>query len=74
MIAELRGSHLLEGFRGALPADVDALVDAVVRLSWLGADHAVRVVEIDCNPLVVLPVGSGVWVLDALAIGRRDDQ
>jgi acetyltransferase len=74
MIGELRGGHLLEGYRGAPPPDVDALVDAVVRLSWLGVDHAARIAEVDCNPVVVLPAGDGVRVLDALIIGRRGDQ
>jgi acyl-CoA synthetase (NDP forming) len=74
MIDELRGRRLLDGFRGAPPADVAALTDAVVRLSWLAADHADRLDQIDLNPVVVLPDGEGARVLDALVIGRRSDK
>lgn len=72
MIGELRGGALLSGFRGAPPADVDALVEAVVALSELGADHADRLCELDLNPLLVRPAGLGVVAVDALIVTRED--
>jgi acyl-CoA synthetase (NDP forming) len=72
MIGEIRGKALLDGFRGAPPADVDALVDAVVALAQLGTDHADRIAELDLNPLLVRPAGHGVVAVDALVVTRED--
>ncbi|WP_187281123.1 acetate--CoA ligase family protein [Nonomuraea sp. C10] len=68
MIAELRGRKLLTGFRGAPPADVDALADTVSALSRLGADHADRIAELDLNPVLVRPAGHGAVAVDALIV------
>ena len=66
MIEQTRVARLLQGVRGRPPADVDALVDALVRLSWLAADwQGLR--ELDINPLFVLPRGRGVVAVDARA-------
>jgi acetate---CoA ligase (ADP-forming) len=62
MIRELKTFPLLEGFRGALPADVAALEDALLRLSALAEDLP-EIAELDCNPLVVLE--RGATILDA---------
>lgn len=43
---------LFEGFRGAR-LDLDGVVDAIVRASWLAADLAGRAFELDINPLMV---------------------
>ncbi len=64
MLRELRGYRLLEGVRGAAPSDIDALCDAIVRVSWLGHQLADRITELDINPLFVYP--QGVRVVDAL--------
>lgn len=58
----LRCSPLLHGFRGRPAADVDALVDLVVRLATavVGTD----IVEIELNPVLV--GRSGVVAVDAL--------
>jgi acyl-CoA synthetase (NDP forming) len=66
MLRELKAYALLEGVRGAKQRDIDALVDAVVRVSWLGHDLKNEIVELDINPIRVGVVGEGVWVLDAL--------
>jgi acetate---CoA ligase (ADP-forming) len=67
MIQEVKGSALLKAFRGRPPADVDALADALVRLSQLAVQLDGRLVELDVNPLLVLPQGRGVKAVDALA-------
>lgn len=64
MLAELRGRRILEGARGLPPADIDAVIDAIVRLSWLAHDHGRLIAELDINPLIAL--AQGVKVVDAL--------
>jgi acetyl coenzyme A synthetase (ADP forming)-like protein len=62
MIRQLRGSVLLDGYRGAAPADRAALSDALLRLSAL-MGLCPEIAELDVNPLSVLP--QGVRALDA---------
>ena len=66
MIDSTRLAALLAGFRGAPEADRDAAVAAVVRLAAIGAAYANVVGTLEINPLVVLPRGRGVRVIDAL--------
>lgn len=66
MIAEIKGYPLLAGARGKPPADVDALADAIVRLSALAVDLKDHVAELDINPLFVMEKGKGVKAADAL--------
>jgi len=66
MIEEIAGYPVLAGARGRPRADVDALVDAIVRLSALAIDLKDRVAELDINPLFVFAEGKGVKAADAL--------
>jgi acetyltransferase len=66
MIYETRGRRLLQGFRGRPPADIDALADALVRVSQLAVDLGDLIAALDINPLMVLPKGQGVRAVDAL--------
>jgi len=59
MIRSLASFPLLEGFRGASPKDVHALEDIVLRVSALAAEHP-AIVEMDCNPVIVLERGAAV--------------
>lgn len=68
MIDELRGRKLLDGVRGAAPADVDALADALAKLSAFAAANADTVESIDINPLLVRE--KGAVALDAVIVGR----
>ncbi|MFJ6780772.1 acetate--CoA ligase family protein [Streptomyces yangpuensis] len=70
MLTELRGHALLEGVRGAPPADVDALVEVVLRIQRMALELGDQLSELDINPLMVLPRGQGAVALDALAICR----
>jgi acetyltransferase len=47
----------LGGFRGLLPADKEAVADALVRLSWLAYRNP-QISELDINPLTVLEQGA----------------
>ena len=68
VIDTLAARPLLDGLRGAPPADIDALVDAVVRLSHLAAALGDVIAEIDVNPILVR--ADGVVALDALVVAR----
>jgi acetyl coenzyme A synthetase (ADP forming)-like protein len=64
MLERVRGRALLDGYRGAPPADRAALADLLLRVSQLVADLP-EVQELDLNPVAALPPGQGVCVLDA---------
>lgn len=66
MVQEIAGYKVLAGARGKPPADVDALVDVIVRLSALAVDLKDHVAELDINPLFVFAKGKGVKAADAL--------
>ncbi|WFB07867.1 acetate--CoA ligase family protein [Streptomyces sp. LX-29] len=70
MLGELRGHRLLEGVRGAPPADVDALVETILRVQRMALELGDDVAELDVNPLMVLERGQGAVALDALVICR----
>jgi acetyltransferase len=71
MLARLRGAPLLAAFRGRPAADIDALVELMVRLGRFAADHADQIAEIDLNPVLVHDEGKGVSVVDALIVRRE---
>ncbi|WP_454739515.1 acetate--CoA ligase family protein [Cupriavidus necator] len=64
LLERLRGYPLLLGFRGAAPADIDGLADAIARLSEFAADQRTAVAEFDVNPLIC--GADGVVAVDAL--------
>jgi acyl-CoA synthetase (NDP forming) len=68
MIMSLRGRDLLLGARGRSEADIDELAAVVERISLLARDCAGRLKELDFNPVIVLPKGQGVKVVDALVV------
>ena len=68
MIEEIRGYPVLQGIRGRGPADVEAIVDAILRVSRLVEDHRDEIEELDINPLRVFPTGARA--LDALVATR----
>jgi acyl-CoA synthetase (NDP forming) len=68
MVASLRARALLDGLRGAAPADVGALESAVTALSRLAVDLGDRIAALDVNPLVVGP--AGCTAVDALLVPR----
>jgi len=65
LVDSLTAAPLLHGARGRPPLDVDAIVDAVVRVSWLAADLGPRLVDLEVNPLIVRRAGGGAVAVDA---------
>ncbi|MFF7094302.1 acetate--CoA ligase family protein [Streptomyces rubradiris] len=70
MLGELRGRALLDGVRGRPPADVDALVEVVLRVQRMALELGSHLAELDINPLMVLDRGQGAVALDALVVCR----
>ncbi len=62
MLESLRCWPLLAGYRDSPPVNLDQLVSAIVRVSYLLADHP-EVAELDINPLLATP--ERVIALDA---------
>lgn len=63
MISETRAGRLLSGFRNQPVADLEAILDAILRLSNLALDFP-QIQEAEINPLLVRPKGEGALVLD----------
>jgi len=68
LLSRTRLRSLLEGWRGAPPCDEDALISLMVRLAGIGFAYRDVVSAMDLNPVVVLPQGRGVRILDALVL------
>jgi acyl-CoA synthetase (NDP forming) len=68
-LRKLRTAKLLAGFRGAAPADVDAVAQAVLALGRLMRTTP-AIVEIDVNPLMVHAGGQGATALDTLIVAE----
>jgi acyl-CoA synthetase (NDP forming) len=64
LLREIRGFPLLTGHRGRPAADVDALRDALLRMSCL-AERVPEIAELDLNPVIALAPGAGCRVIDA---------
>jgi succinyl-CoA synthetase beta subunit len=70
LIDRLDARPLLDGVRGAPPADVAALATALARLSSLAVDLGDLIGAIDVNPIVVGPRGCAA--VDALVEPRAE--
>ncbi len=64
MIRGLKTYPLLDGFRGAPKRDVGALREVLLRVARMADDHQ-GIMELDFNPVLVLPEGNGAFVVDA---------
>ena len=61
-------TRMLKGFRGQTVGDINALVDAILAIGDYAQAHWDSLLELDINPLLVLPQGQGVVAADALII------
>ncbi len=69
MLESLKSWPLLQGYRGKPGANIDRLIEIIMRFSYLVADYP-EIKELDINPLVVTP--EDVLALDARVIIDRD--
>ncbi len=65
MIREIKGFPMLQGFRGAEPADLDALEDLIVKVSDF-VEKNPQVKELDLNP--VFAYSDGAVAVDARVV------
>jgi acetyl-CoA synthetase len=65
-INDLKISRLLKGLRGKPEGDIQATVQAIMKLGKFAEKNASRLMEVDINPLIVRPKGKGVIAADAL--------
>ena len=65
-LGRLKLARLLGGYRGRPPADVAALVQTALACTRYAAANLERLVELDLNPVIVRPQGSGAVAVDAL--------
>jgi len=63
----LKVTRLLQGFRGGPQGDIDAAVAAIAAIAQ-AALATPELVELDVNPLFVLPRGKGAVAVDALLV------
>jgi acyl-CoA synthetase (NDP forming) len=73
MLRRLKAWPLLDGYRGADRADVDAAVEAIVRLSRAAFLLGPRMQELEINPLIVGAAGRGAIAVDVLVHQGNQD-
>ena len=71
MVKEIKGYPILTGVRGKRRADIEAIVDALQRISRLAQDWKDTISEIDINPLIVYDEGHGLKAADALVVLKK---
>jgi acetyl-CoA synthetase len=59
-------ARVFGGYRGKPPADVDALIEAIVGVTRYASANAAVLIELDVNPIIVLPKGKGAVAVDAM--------
>ena len=69
MLESLKSWPLLQGYRGKPGANIDRLIEIIMRFSYLVADYP-GIKELDINPLLVTP--EDVIALDARVVIDRD--
>ena len=72
MLTETRLGRLLVGLRGQPPGDAEALAALLVKLSDLALDAGERLVSLDLNPVIVLPEGQGLALVDVRIVWKGE--
>ena len=64
MVRQVKGYRVLEGLRGEEGVDLEALREAILRISQLVGDFP-SINELDINPFVSFPTGRLSMAMDA---------
>lgn len=70
MIHEIKGFPILDGYRGKPKADIDAIVDALLKISDLVVKNE-EIYEMDLNPVFIY--GKGLICVDARIILKKKE-
>ena len=70
MIKQIKAHEVLEGVRGAKPSDVNKIKECILRLSQMLCENP-EIMELDINPMIVLPEGEGAVVADCRIILKK---
>ncbi|MGC8658394.1 MAG: acetate--CoA ligase alpha subunit [Desulfomonilaceae bacterium] len=73
MINGIKGTKILQGYRGKPPLDVETLERSLVSLSDMVMDHP-EIHELDVNPLMVYEKGKGAVIADCRIILKPPNQ
>jgi len=65
-LRQLKCAPLLNGFRGAPAADLNAAADVILAIAGMVEKDPSSIIELDINPLMLLADGQGVVAADAL--------
>ncbi|NMZ81205.1 acetate--CoA ligase family protein [Pseudomonas mandelii] len=68
MLRELKTFALLDGYRGAPKADINALIDCIVAFADMATTLGPKLDEAEINPLRVFAEGQGVRAVDGLTL------
>ncbi len=69
MIREIKGFPILDGYRGKPKADINALIDVLLKISNLVIEHE-EIFEMDLNPVFIYE--SGITCVDARIILKNE--
>jgi acetate---CoA ligase (ADP-forming) len=73
MIRSVKAYQILDGWRGSKRADIESIEDLLLRISALVENHP-QILEMDLNPVKVLPEGDGYLVVDGRVMLSADAQ
>jgi acyl-CoA synthetase (NDP forming) len=70
MVRSIKGLPLLQGYRGRPSADLAAIEQLLLRVSWL-VEEVPQIAEMDLNPVKVFAPGAGLAAIDARVYVRN---
>ena len=73
MIKAVKAYQLLEGWRGSKRADIPSIEELLLRISAMAENHP-QILEMDLNPVKVLPEGDRYLVVDGRILVSKDEE
>jgi acetyl coenzyme A synthetase (ADP forming)-like protein len=73
MIKAVKAYQLLEGWRGSKRADIQAIEELLLRISAMAENHP-QILEMDLNPVKVLPEGDRYLVVDGRILVSKEEE